>query len=74
MLAIEDSDSVRASFLLNKMLCELALRRPGCGINCECGGMVRNYIFPDTLPHKYPYVSPLSNRCLMSASRRGHLR
>ena len=61
-------------FLLNKTLCDRALRRCGCGINCECKGMVRNYIFPDTLRHKYPYFSPLSNRCLMSASRRGHLR
>ena len=22
---------------------------------CECGGMVRNDIFPDTPRHKYPY-------------------
>ena len=27
-------------------------------INCECGGIVRNDIFPDTLPNKYPYFSP----------------
>ena len=27
-------------------------------INCECGGIVRNDIFPDTLPYKYPYFSP----------------
>ena len=26
-------------------------------INCECGGIVRNDIFPDTLPYKYPYFS-----------------
>ena len=26
--------------------------------NCECGGIVRNHIFPDTLPYKYPYFSP----------------
>ena len=24
----------------------------------ECGGIVRNDIFPDTLPYKYPYFSP----------------
>ena len=26
-------------------------------INCECGGIVRNDIFPDTLPYKYRYFS-----------------
>ena len=31
---------------------------------CECGGIVINYIFPDTFPYKYPYFSPLSNRRL----------
>ena len=34
----------------NKTLFQRAPRRRGCGINCECGGIVRNYIFPDTLP------------------------
>ena len=60
------------------MLRERSLRRRGCGINCECGGIVRNYIFPDTLPYKYPYFSPLSNRRLnffrKSSGTRGHLR
>ena len=27
-------------------------------INCECGGLIGNDIFPDTLPYKYPYFSP----------------
>ena len=35
---------------------------PWFGINCECGGAVRNDIFPDTFPYKYPYVSPFSNK------------
>ena len=34
----------------NKTQCQGALHRRGCGINCGCGGIVRNYIFPDTLP------------------------
>ena len=41
--------------------CERAIRRRGCGINCECGGIVRNDIFPDTLPYRYSYFSTLSN-------------
>ena len=45
-------------------LWERALRRRGCGINCECGGIVRNDIFPVTIPYKYPYFSSLSNRRL----------
>ena len=38
----------------------------GCGCwsvvvdNCECGGIVRNDLFPDTLPYKYPYFSPFA--------------
>ena len=35
--------------MTNKTLCERAIRRCGCGINCECGGIVRNDIFPDSL-------------------------
>ena len=31
----------------NKTLCERAIRRVGCGIYCECGGIVRNDIFPE---------------------------
>ena len=27
-------------------------------IYCECGEIVRNDIFPDTLPYKYPCFSP----------------
>ena len=27
-------------------------------INCECGGIVRNDIFPDPLPYLYPSFSP----------------
>ena len=45
-----------------KTLWGRALRRRGCRINCEWGGIVRNNIFPDTLPYKYPYFFPLSNR------------
>ena len=26
-------------------------------INCECGGIVRNDIFPEPLPYQYPYFS-----------------
>ena len=26
-------------------------------ISCECGGIIRNDIFLDTLPYKYPYFS-----------------
>ena len=51
--------------VVNKTLWERALRRRGCGINCEFGGIVRNHIFPDTLRYKYFYFShPLSNRRL----------
>ena len=35
-----------------KKLWERAIRRRGCGINCECGGIVRNDIFPDTLAYQ----------------------
>ena len=45
----------------NRTQCERAIRRRGCGVNCECGGIVRNDIFPDTLPYKYSYFSTLSN-------------
>ena len=34
----------------NKTLRQLALQRRGCGIKYECRGIVRNYIFQDTLP------------------------
>ena len=35
------------------------LRRLGFGLtHCECVGIVRNDIFPDTLLYKYPYFSP----------------
>ena len=39
-------------FKSNKKLWERAIRRRGCGINCECGGIVRNDIFPDTLAYQ----------------------
>ena len=41
----------------NKTLWKRALWRRECGINCECRGIVRNYIFPDSLPYKYPNYS-----------------
>ena len=37
---------------------ERKLRRRGCGLSVICGVIVRNAIFPDTLPYKYPYFSP----------------
>ena len=37
---------------INKTLWERTHRRRG-----ECGGIVRNHVFPDTLPYKYPYFS-----------------
>ena len=52
---------------LNRDVYELHLEQAAMGaytsaswfwINCECGGIVRNDIFPGTLPHKYPYFSP----------------
>ena len=51
----------------NRTQCERAIRLRGCGINCECGGIVRNDIFPDTLPYKYSYFSPWSRRLLTSS-------
>ena len=52
----------------NKTLWERALQRRGCGINSECGGIVRNHIFSGypsaPCPYKYRYFSPLSNRRL----------
>ena len=53
-----------ASPCSNMTLWERALRHCGCGINCECGGIVRSYIFPGTLPFEYLHFSSLSNRRL----------
>ena len=44
--------------LLKRHAMERKLRRRGFGFISESGGIVRNDIFPDTLPYKYPYFSP----------------
>ena len=37
---------------------ERNLRRRGCGLIVNVVGIVRNDIFPETLPYKLPYFSP----------------
>ena len=51
-LACFSEFSVTLLFKSKKKLWERAIRRRGCGINCECGGIVRNDIFPDTLAYQ----------------------
>ena len=49
---------------INKTLWSVNIGVVQWRINCECGGIVRvrNDIFSDTIPYKYPYFSPFLNK------------
>ena len=45
---LNETETNKPKLQNNKMLSERAIRRRSCDINCECEGIVRNDIFPDT--------------------------
>ena len=52
----ELADRDKATYIVSILKWALKIASFHVWINCECRGIVRNDIFPNTLPYKYPYL------------------